>query len=288
MIYPLVDELATRGIPVVRTCAVLGIARQPFYRWRKHPHSHAQLRRANLVRQARRIHEANPTWGYRLIADELHANGLSVSVRTVWSICHEAGIMSNTHPAKPVTKSARKNSPVAEDKIQRCFHAPAPNRVWLTDITEHSTREGKLYTCAIKDVWSNRIVGLACSASMSTSLVLEALSEAVKKRQPQAGCIVHSDRGSQFTSTAYQNALKAAGLVQSMGQVGSCADNAAMESFFSLLQKNVLNQQHWHSRNQLQTAIRHWIEAQYHRRRRQARLGKLTPIEYETIYQPTT
>lgn len=288
MIYPLVDELAARGIPVLRTCAVLGIARQPFYRWRHQPQSDAQLRRARLMREAKRIHAANPTWGYRLIADELHAQDFSVSVRTVWSICHEAGIMSNTHPAKPVKKKHAKSVPVAEDKVQRCFKAPAPNQVWLTDITEHPTREGKLYTCAIKDAWSNRIVGLSCSAHMSTSLVLEALGEAVKKRQPEPGCIIHSDRGSQFTSSAYQDALKAAGLVQSMGGVGSCADNAAMESFFSLLQKNVLNQQRWHTRNQLQTAIRHWIEAQYHRRRRQESLGKLTPIEYETIYQPTT
>lgn len=288
MIYPLVDELATRGIPVVRTCAVLGIARQPFYRWRKQPHSDAQVRRTMVMRHIKGIHEANPTWGYRLIADELHAQGIRVSVRTVWSICHEAGIMSNTHRAQPAKKKISVSVPVAEDKVQRHFHACAPNRVWLTDITEHPTREGKLYTCAIKDVWSNRIVGLACSSSMSTPLALEALGEAVKNRQPQPGCIVHSDRGSQFTSSAYQDALKAAGLVQSMGGVGSCADNAAMESFFSLLQKNVLSQQRWHTRNQLQTAIRHWIEAQYHRRRRQTRLGKLTPIEYETIYQPTT
>jgi len=153
---------------------------------------------------------------------------------------------------------------------------------WLTDITEHPTSEGKLYLCAIKDVWSTRIVGYSMSHRMTASLAVSALSNAVALRDP-AGTVVHSDRGSQFRSTAFVTALKSHRLVGSMGRVGACGDNAAMESFFSLLQKNVLDQQRWTSREELRVAIVIWIERTYHRRRRQRRLGRLTPIEYETI-----
>jgi transposase InsO family protein len=179
---------------------------------------------------------------------------------------------------------------VHDDLVDRDFTAAAPNVTWLTDITEHPTSEGKLYLCAIKDVWSTRIVGYSMSHRMTASLAVSALSNAVALRDP-AGTVVHSDRGSQFRSTAFVTALKshrlvgslARWLVGSMGRVGACGDNAAMESFFSLLQKNVLDQQRWTSREELRVAIVIWIERTYHRRRRQRRLGRLTPIEYETI-----
>ena len=118
---------------------------------------------------------------------------------------------------------------------------------------------------------------------MKAVLAVQALENAVRMRGNVAGCVVHSDRGSQFRSRKYRRALAHHDLVGSMGRVGAAGDNAAMESFFSLLQTNVLNQGPWPSREQLRTAIVWWIERTYHRRRRQARLGRLTPIEYETI-----
>ncbi|WP_371177043.1 IS3 family transposase [Buchananella felis] len=283
MIYPLVEELAGLGIAVSRICRVLGIARQPFYRWRGCRQSRLEQRRSYLKERVRAIHSADPAFGYRLITDELARQGVKVASRTVWSICHELGIRSITAP-KGKTKTAKSARSVGVDLVGRVFHADGPNRLWLTDITEHPTTQGKLYVCAIKDVWSNRIVALSSATSMSASLAVNALAQAVADRHPPAGCVIHSDRGAQFTSTAYRQATLAYGLVQSMGQAGTCADNAAMESFFALLQKNVLNTRKWETRQELATAIRHWIESTYHRRRRQARLGKLTPIEYETIY----
>src|SRR5918995_1826715 len=145
--------------------------------------------------------------------------------------------------------------------------------------------EGKLYLCAIKDVFSNRIVGYSMDSRMKASLAVAALRNAVALRDP-AGTIVHSDRGSQFRSNAYVRTLKNNGLLGSMGRVGACGDNAAMESFFSLLQKNVLDRQRWTTREELRLAIITWIERTYHRRRRQRRLGRLTPVEYETLHQP--
>ena len=149
--------------------------------------------------------------------------------------------------------------------------------------TEHWTDEGKLYECAIKDVWSNRIVGYSISDRMKSKIAVDALNMAVARRGSVAGCIVHSDRGSQFRSRKFLAALRRHQLKGSMGQVASAGDNAAMESFFALLQKNVLNRQRWHTRHDLRIAIVTWTERTYHRRRRQQRLGRLTPIEFETI-----
>jgi transposase InsO family protein len=152
-------------------------------------------------------------------------------------------------------------------------------------------REGKLYLCAIKDVWSRRIVGYSISDRMTSQIAATALDSAVARRaaagRQVAGCVLHTDRGSQFRSRKLQDALRRHSMRGSMGQVGSAGDNAAMESFFSLLQKNVLNRQTWDTREQLRIAIVTWIERAYHRRRRQNALGRLTPVEFELIMSQT-
>jgi transposase InsO family protein len=175
---------------------------------------------------------------------------------------------------------------VHDDLVDRQFTAAQPNLLWLTDITEHRTDEGKLYLCAIKDVHSNKIVGYSLDDRMKASLAVAALRNAIALRNRPAGTVVHSDRGSQFRSTAYVRTLKNNGLIGSMGRVGACGDNAAMESFFALLQKNVLDRQRWTTRTELRLAIVTWIERTYHRRRRQRALGKLTPIEFELLHTP--
>jgi transposase InsO family protein len=157
----------------------------------------------------------------------------------------------------------------------------------LTDITEHPTQEGKLYLCAIKDAFSNRIVGYSIDSRMQASLAVRAIENAVVRREGVEGCIMHSDRGSQFRARKVHRALARHQMVGSMGRVGTAADNAAMESFFALLQKNVLNRRRWETRDELRIAIVTWIERTYHRRRRQDALGRLTPIEFETIMTPT-
>ncbi|WP_245777798.1 IS3 family transposase [Lentzea xinjiangensis] len=173
--------------------------------------------------------------------------------------------------------------PVHDDLVRRDFTATVPNRLWLVDITEHRTTEGKLYLCAVKDVCSNRIVGYSIDSRMKSRLAVTALTNALARRGEVAGCVVHTDRGSQFRSRRFVRALARHGLTGSMGRVGAAGDNAAMESFFALLQNNVLNRRTWSTRGELRTAIVTWIERTYHRRRRQAALGRLTPIEYEAI-----
>ncbi len=198
----------------------------------------------------------------------------------MWRLCSQQRLWSVF--AKKRGRYRKAGPPVHDDQLRRDFAADRPNAVWLTDITEHWTAEGKLYLCAVKDVFSNRIVGYSIDSRMKARLAVNALNAAISSRQP-VGTIVHSDRGSQFRSKKFVKALKRNGLTGSMGRVGTCADNAAMESFFSLLQKNVLDRQQWQTRQELRLAIVRWIERTYHRKRRQRRLGKLTPIEYETI-----
>jgi len=290
MTYPLVLDLAADGIPVTVTCRVLGFSKQAFYKWKAHPVTKADLERAYLINTALDVHGDDPEFGYRFIADELEDKGLQVSRNTVHSLCRQAGIVAAVHRRRGSGKKA--GPPVHDDHVQRVFTASAPNQVWLTDITEHWTSEGKLYMCAVKDVFSNRIVGYAIDSRMKSSLAVAALECAVARRAATGIDVTdvtcHSDRGSQFRSKAFVATLNRHGIRGSMGRVGAAGDNAAMESFFALLQKNVLNRKRWETRDELRIAIIIWIERTYHHRRRQERLGRMTPIEFETVYTHQT
>ncbi|WP_422120177.1 IS3 family transposase [Microbacterium ginsengiterrae] len=289
MTYPLVAELADSGIPVTVSCRVLKLARQPYYRWRNDPVRDADVLRAYRLNALHDAHAEDPTFGYRYLADEARRAGWRMSRRTAWKLCSQAGILSSAQRRRR-GKGKKAGPPVFDDHVKRQFRADAPNRVWLTDITEHWTSEGKLYCCAIKDVHSNRIVGYSISDRMTAKLAVDALRNAVTRRGDVAGCILHADRGSQFRSRAMARELRRHDMVGSMGRVGAAGDNAAMESFWSLVQTNVLNQQRWATRQELRLAIVVWIERKYHRQRAQDALGGLTPIEFEAklTEQPLT
>jgi transposase InsO family protein len=277
-----VNELAADGIPVAVTCRVLDIARQPYYRWRARPVTGTELDQAYRANALFDAHRDDPEFGYRFLADEARDAGLSMADRTAWRICSSMGWWS-AFGRKRGRNGKKAGPPVHDDLVRRDFTATAPNRLWLADITEHPTTEGKLYLCAVKDVCSNRIVGYSIDSPMKSRLAVAALTNAVTRRGDVVGCVVHTDRGSQFRSRKFVRALARHGLAGSMGRVGTAGDNAAMESFFALLQNNVLDRRTWPTRDELRIAIVTWIERTYHRRRRQAALGRLTPIEYEAI-----
>ena len=235
--------------------------------------------RANALFDA---HRDDPEFGYRFLVAEAGDAGQPMAERTAWRICSNNGWWSVFGKRKR-GKNGKVGPPVHDDLVGRDFTADAPNQLWLADITEHRTGDGKLYLCAIKDVFSNRIVGYSIDSRMKSRLATQALSSAVARRGDVAGCVVHSDRGSQFRSRKFVRALGRNDMVGSMGRVGAAGDNAAMESFFSLLQKNVLDRRRWDTREQLRIAIVTWIERTYHRRRRQVGLGRLTPVEFEAI-----
>ena len=281
MKFPLVRDLAAEGFPVRLTCGVLGFSAQAFYKWQSRPVSDRDWADAHATNLIVDVHADDPEFGYRFIADELERGGRHMSERRVWRLCRDQRVWSTT------TKKGRRASgkspgpAVHDDLVQRNFTADRLDQVWLTDITEHPTVEGKLYVCAIKDVCSNRIVGYAIDERMTAQLAVNALRSAIARRQPAGTVIVHSDRGGQFRARTFRAVLTAAGLRGSMGRVASAGDNAAMESFHALPQKNVLNRKRWRTRDELRYEIITWIEHTYNRRRRQRALGKLTPVEYE-------
>ncbi len=270
------------GVPVAVTCRVLKLARQPYYRWLANPITDAELVAAHRANALFDAHRDDPEFGYRFLLDEARDAGEVMAERTAWRIRRDNGWWS-AFGKRRRGKSRRPGPPLHDDLVRREFAAHAPNRLWLSDITEHNTGEGKLYLCAIKDVCSNRIVSYSISDRMKARLAVDAVNNAVARRGHVAGCVVHTDRGSQLRARKLVRTLHHHGMVGSMGRVGAAGDNAAMESFFSLLQKNVLNRRTWDTREQLRIAIVTWIERTYHRRRRQKRLHGLTPIEYEAI-----
>jgi transposase InsO family protein len=287
MSYPLVRELVAEKIPVRLICGVLGFSPQAYYKWLACPVTDREWDDAHTINALIDTHGEDPEFGYRFLVDELIAAGHQTGERRGWRLCSQQKLWSTT------TKKGRRGSgktpgpAVHDDLVDRKFTAIAPNLLWLTDITEHPTAEGKLYCCAIKDCFSNRIVGYALSDRMTRHLAIRALRAAIARRQPHGTVIVHSDRGSQFRSRDFRAVLKAAQLSGSMGRVASAGDNAAMESFWALLQTNVLDRRRWRTRAELEYAIIQWIEHTYNRRRRQRGLGKLTPAEFELAFTNT-
>lgn len=277
-------------VPVAVACRVLGLSTQGYYKWLEDPVSQRDWGDAHAIHALRNLHEDDPTLGYRFLTDELADVGIAASENRVQRLCSLAGISASHHRRKG--KAGKPGPPVHDDllavvddkgRVRHEFTATAPNEVWLTDLTEHRTGEGKLYLCAVKDCFSNKIVGYSIDSRMKSSLAAAAIRNAIALRSP-VGTVCHSDRGSQFRSQKVMRILKNNGLRGSMGRVGAASDNASMESFFALLQNNVLDTRRWDTREQLRLAIVVWIETKYNRRRRQRTLGKLTPVEFETIY----
>ena len=185
-------------------------------------------------------------------------------------------------PARKQRKSLV-NVATADDLVCRDFSREARNQLWLTDITEHPTREGKVYCCVVLDAHSRRIVGWSIDSQQASSLVTNALSMAISSRMPPAGTVIHSDHGSQFTSWAFSERVRQAGLVPSMGTVGDAFDNAVIEAFWARLQTELLNRKKWKTRIELSTALFEYLEIFHNRNRRHSSLGMLTPIEYEKV-----
>ena len=263
------------------TCRVLGFSPQAYLQVEGEPGQHQGLvRRPPGRRGPATIHPTTPPSATDSSADELAAErGITASENRVHRLCSAHGIFS-------VLARKRGRRPGPESRCTTTWSAvrSAPAcRTSCGSPTSPSTlpAEGKLYLCAVKDVFSDRIVGYSMDHRMKASLAVAALRNAIGLAEP-AGTLVHSDRGSQFRSGKFVRRCCAAPASSDRWvAVGTCADNAAMESFFALLQKNVLDRQRWQTREELRLAIVTWIERTYHRRRRQRALGKLTPIEFE-------
>ena len=238
-------------------------------------------------RSSRSTSNPDGTYGVPRVTAELRfGRGVPIGQNTVRSIMVELGIKGIPNRRPP--KGAKMARVTSLDLVRRNFHRPAPNQLWLTDITEHPTREGKIYCCAVLDVFSRRVVGWSIDSSQTSQLVMNALGMATEARHPNGELVIHSDRGSQFASWAFSQKVKQAGLAPSMGSVGSAYDNAMMESFWGRMQVELLNRKRWKTRVELANSIHDYIELFHNTRRRHSSLNMLTPAEFERQYSMTT
>jgi putative transposase len=284
MTFRLVQELVAGGVRIAVACRVLRVSTSGYYEWRGRPPSlRAQANQA-LTAQIREIHICSRgTYGAPRVHAELRlGRGVRCSCKRVARLMRAASLCGIYRRRG---KRARPAPPVHDDLVQRRFVADRPDRLWLTDITEHPTREGKVYLAAVLDVYARRIVGWSMADHLRSELVVDALEMARWRRRPAPGqTVLHSDRGAQYTSWAFGHRLRDAGLLGSMGRVGSAYDNAMMESFFSTLQRELLDRKQWQTRKELASAVFEWIEAWYNPRRRHTAIEYLSPVDYERLY----
>ncbi|MCG7430806.1 IS3 family transposase [Dermacoccus nishinomiyaensis] len=279
-IHPVIDVLTDTGFPVNTCCRVLGVSRQGYYRYKRRPTSATQLRREWLTGLINEVHIASRgTYGYRRVHAELTLGmGLTCSSRLISVLMTNAGIRGLPGPKRI---ARLRGVATADDLVNRKFHRLAPNELWVTDITEHPTKEGKVYCAAVLDAYSRRIVGWAIDSRQDATLVVNALDMAIRNRKPKPGGIVHADHGVQFTSWVFGEKIRSAGLLPSFGTVGDGYDNAMMESFWSSMQIELLNRRRWKTRVELSTSMFEYIEVFYNRQRRHSALGYVSPIQYE-------
>ncbi len=289
MIYGFMDaQKAT--FPIRLMCRRFGVSPSGFYEWQQRqvcpsPRTRADAELTATIREIHRL--SRGTYGApRVWADLRLGAGVRVSRKRVARLMRQASLQGISRRRRGCTRRNPADVP-SDDLVGRQFHPDGPDRLWVADITEHPTREGKVYAAVVLDAWSRRAVGWSIADHLRAELVIDALDAATWRRRPQPGKTVHhSDHGCQYTSWVFGQRLRKAGLLGSMGTVGDALDNAVAEAFFASLQTELLDRRTWDSRHQLAQAIFEWIEAWYNPRRRHSALGYLSPIQFEAHHTP--
>lgn len=279
--------MVSEGHQVHVSCRVVDVSDAGYYEWRVRPPSTRAIRHAWLTELITQVHaESNGTYGARRVHAELRlGRGLIVGHNAVELLMRRAGLHGLPGSRRP---RRRHETPTAEDLVDRKFARSAPDQLWVTDITEHPTREGKVYCAVVLDTFSRKVVGWSIDTAPTASLATNALGMAIQNRQPTPGTLIHSDHGTQFTSWAFTQRARDSGLLASMGSIGDCYDNAVIESFWGRVQVELLNRRRWRTRLELATALFEYLEIFHNRRRRHSALGMRTPIEYERLHHQSS
>ncbi len=279
--YRLVAGLKAEGVRTGRVCHALGVSRPGYYAWASRAPAPRAIRQAWLTDLIGTIHQASRgTYGApRVHAGLVYGHGITVGHNTVSLLMRRAGLAGL--PTPPRGKRSRKLATVT-DLVRRSFRRTGPNQLWVTGITGHPAREGKVYCCVVLDAWSRRVAGWAIDSTQRADLATNALGMAIDSRGPAAGGIIHGDHGTQFTSWTFTERARQAGLLPSLGTIGDPYDNAVIESFWGRMQTELLNRQRCDTRAEPANAIFEYIEGFHNRRRRHSALHWQTPIEFET------
>lgn len=275
--------IVAEGTPVQVACRVVGVSESGWYERLKRPPSERSIRHAMLTDLIRQIHiESRGIYGGRRVHAVLRlGRGIEVGHGQVELLMRRAGLQGLG--GRPKWRRVKPEN-IAADLVERNFTRSEPNQLWVTDITEHKTREGKVYCCVVLDVYSRRVVGWSIDSSPTAALATNALGMAIDSRlggDKSVGTTTHSDQGVQFASWAFTKRAKDSGLVPSMGSVGDCYDNSMIEAFWSRMQVELLDRKVWKTRLELANAMFDYLEIWHNRRRRHSQLGMLTPIEFE-------
>jgi len=269
-------------------CQVLQVSRSGYYAWLQKPESNRAISNKLLLKEIKRVYQdSRRTYGYPRVARQLKKEGISCSRNRVAKLMSKNGIVAKTKRKFKATTDSKHNFPVAKNLLKQNFFADKPNQVWVADITYIPTGEGWLYLAAIVDLFNREIVGWAMDETMTRGLVLKALKQAVGRKRPPVGLIHHSDRGKQYASFDYQQALKDFGITTSMSRKGNCYDNACIESFFGTLKRELIFGSRYRSRADARLAIFEYIEVFYNRIRLHSTLDYMSPVEYELCFQRT-
>jgi putative transposase len=274
-------------LPVAACCRVMKVSVSAFYAWRADPVSRKDWDDAHLTNQIFDIHRlSRRSYGSPRVHAELRlGEDVRCSRKRIERLMAQAGIVGIHQRRRRGCTRADGTEP-AQDLVKRSFEADGPDRLWVMDVTEHPTDTGKVYLAVVLDVWSRMVVGWSIADHIRAELVVDALQMAIWRRRPPVGqTIAHSDHGSQYTSWAFGRRLRSAGLLGSMGSIGDAFDNAAAESFFSSVQRELLDQHHWDTREHLALAIFEWIEAWYNPRRRHSHCNLLSPADFEANHR---
>ncbi|MGY2011979.1 IS3 family transposase [Nocardia gipuzkoensis] len=289
LVFPVVAQLAEAGIPVTVSCRVLRVSTSGYYEWKHRGESARARADRELTTTITDIHTASRgTYGAPRVHAELRlGQRIRVGRKRVARLMRSAGLAGIFRRRRGCTTRDPQASP-HPDLVNRRFAAEGPDRLWCMDVTQHRTSEGWVYCAVVLDAFSRRIVGWSIAGHLRAELVCDALDMARWRRKPPDGqTIAHSDHGAQYTSWAFGQRIRTAGLLGSMGSIGDCFDNSMVESFFGTLQLELLDRKQWATRQELANAIFDYIETFYNPRRRHSKIGMISPVEYEQAHTPT-
>jgi len=268
--------------PLPLLCRVLDVSASGYHAWHKRPPSRRAQAEGRLEVEIKAAHRrTRETYGPERLQEDLAAHGVQVGIHRIKRLRRKLGLRCRQKKRFKVTTNSKHSLPVAENLLAQKFEASAPSRVWLSDITYISTKEGWLYLAGHKDMCTREIVGYAMAARMTKNLVSQSLFRAVAAKRPVHGLIHHSDRGSQYCALEFRKLLVQFGMRASMSGKGNCYDNAPMESFWGTLKTEHVFHRQYETRQQAMQEIAEYIELFYNRQRRQKKLDYLSPAVFE-------
>jgi len=279
MSYQVVHQLQQKAVPVQQCCRVLGVSRSGYYAALKRPTPAAACSVTPHLKAV--FASSGRSYGSRRMVTAMKEQGYTLGRYKLRKLMKLHQLVPTWKRKFVHTTDSKHNLPVASNVLARQFEPQAPNQAWVADITYVRTRAGWLYLAVVLELYSRKVIGWAMAPSMPAELVCTALSLAIQQRQPAAGLIVHSDRGSQYASSAYQELLKRHGLVCSMSRKGNCWDNAVMERFFLNLKMERVWQRDYANHAEAKRDVTDYIVGFYNNCRLHSKLGNLPPVVYE-------